>query len=123
MGTFGLCMVLSMVLNFPCFWEIVILNAVFLLFRILFIKFLVIFLRDVTSRIPYSDKVRLYFVISSACTGTHWNFLAFVVNLCYFSSLMVNEDEDVPNWNLDDTYVLSQRAVKKFYSSSMKHVD
>jgi len=36
---------------------------------------------------------------------------------------MVNEDEDVPNWTLDHTSVLSKKTARKFYSSGMKHMD
>jgi len=66
-------------------------------------------------RIPYSDKVRLYYILRSSWTNTHKNFHSFVVSLCDFSSLMVNEDENVPNWTLDDIGVLSQKTAKKFY--------
>jgi len=36
---------------------------------------------------------------------------------------MVNEDENVSNWILDDTGVLFQKVAKKIYSSSMEFVD
>jgi len=37
-----------------------------------------------------------------------------------FFSLMVNEEEDVLNWILDDTDVLSQKVAKVFYSAPTK---
>ena len=64
------------------------------------------------ARIPYFDRVRLYSIVSSAWTSTHWNFPSFIVSLCDFSYLIFNEDEDVPNWIMHDTCVLSQNVTK-----------
>jgi len=36
---------------------------------------------------------------------------------------MVNEDEDVPNWILDDSGMLSKKVVKNSYASGMQCVD
>jgi len=36
---------------------------------------------------------------------------------------MVNENEDVPNWILEYSSVLSQKMQKKFYSFGMECVD
>jgi len=65
-------------------------------------------------KILYSGIVRLYSIVSSTWRGTHWNFLSFVVILCYFSSLMVNKNEHVPNWTLDVIDVLLQKVAKFF---------
>jgi len=36
---------------------------------------------------------------------------------------MVMEDDNVPNWTLDNTGVLSQKVAKKFYFSNIECVD
>jgi len=36
---------------------------------------------------------------------------------------MVTEDEDMPNWIMDDTSVLSHKIVKRFFSYGMECLD
>jgi len=36
---------------------------------------------------------------------------------------MINEDDDVPNWIMDDIGVLSQKVVKNVYPFGMECVD
>lgn len=54
--------------------------------------------------------------VMDAWMGFEWQDITAFSGLCDFFSLEIPEERDIPNWKLDNSGILNQKAARNYFS-------